>query len=58
MCGIVELTKKVEERIKDRTNAETVSMLQEAKIIDRNGYLHEDFFSKSDVKKVVNLRLY
>jgi hypothetical protein len=51
MCSIVELTKKVEERIKDRTNAETVSMLREAKIIDRNGYLHEGFFSKSDVEK-------
>jgi len=48
---MVELTKKVEKRIKKRTPAETVSMLQDAKIINNRGFLHEDFFSQSDIRK-------
>ena len=48
---MAELIEKVEKRIKDRTHAETVSMLQDAKIINNEGFLHEDFFSQSDVEK-------
>lgn len=45
------ITDRIKYDIKNRTHNETVDMLVDAKIIDKDGYLHKDFFSKEDVEK-------
>lgn len=50
MC-IEELTKKASSFLEDSSRAEQVKLLRDAKIIDKDGYLHPDYFSKDTVEK-------
>ncbi|MCU7836502.1 MAG: hypothetical protein KZQ83_14790 [gamma proteobacterium symbiont of Taylorina sp.] len=48
MC-IEELTKKAKNFLTDSTPEEQVRLLRDAKIIDNDGFLHPDYFSKETV---------
>jgi len=50
MC-INELLKRAKKASASRTHEKRVEMLKQAKIVDKNGYYHKDYFSPETVAK-------
>ncbi len=48
---IEELTEKVKSENETRPYEETFRLLLKARIIDRNGHYHKDFFSEKTVER-------
>lgn len=48
---MTELSKKVQQRTRQRTHAQRVELLQKAHILDKNGYFLEGYFSEQTVAR-------
>ena len=49
--SIKDLTQKIQTASLNRTHRQRVQLLQKARIIDKNGYFSEDYFSEETVEK-------